>query len=1164
VKRIAGMTWWKQVRKLAMVLPIALLILVFSNVYLIVWSFNSAKADSVQVSPGKILPQGYNEYLNTSDVQVKLEYPKAIILQQTMGDLVFNVTTKTSKQTIAIYIPPEFKLSRGKNYVWTSITNDYRSVSVSTLSDRDPIAPNWWRISVSAGFGGGFRGGFGGGFGGGFEGVINKSNSTIIRVFNVTAPSIVGRYFFKVFTDGASIGATNFPTLVVSADINPAYISGTVLDGSRDPSRYGHPIQLTDSEGGRVVGVGVTPQGRIVTGQAFFNASAEGRYTLYGLAPGTYQLTACASGYANSTKPDLVGVVAGQSLETADIFVYPSPELEGIVWSKCHGLLVPWGPIATFPPPGAGAALVYGGQDFIYAFRGVDTSDFIQYDAEAKAWNFFPASALGLVGPGGALAFDGLTYIYALEGGGSTTFWSFDTLVNTPRGLWALQANTPSPVGDGGALAFATNTLYALGGGDTNDFWKYDPIQNLWSDLTPSAPTPTTVGIGGSLAFDSTNQLLYAFGGGNSFWSHVTSNGSAPWTDLSPLTFSVGAGGSLAYDPNTNLLYALQGGNTNNFWYFDGTTWNSLTSTPAAVGPGGSLTFNPTDGRLYALGGGDPTYFWSYDPTADSWTTLSSFPSTYPRPITVEILDSLGNSQRLLQNFTDLASDRFDFSYDGSIVLDGHIPQNFSGYVSGISPGLYIVEVWVNQYLQPDMLTLPGTNAQITGVEVQLPDYETITHIQLDVHRTGLAEVVVHFKNFGYIIQETPVDSSKTITVQLYDHNRVLRAANSTRVSTGNSSSLVSLTGFLGTIHDYGLPMDTYIIGVAVNDNSYYLPVDSFLTIGECNSVANVSLALIRLGSVKVSIRSVDSQTPPEPRNWAYPGSSVRMQIRDQYGVLIAVSNSTIQDGENYLNVSATGLSTGTYSIYVFTYGYIQTKPYYIFVMDGATSDTVVDIVQGSKIDLAVVLEKEGIFTTIDTYPLSSSVPARVEVLDAQNRFVAATITRVQSNASTFSVTLAGFQSYAGSYIHSRWVNYYDTTDGAFQTDYGLGPGLYTLQVFLPGFAQSHVVVTAELPVDGEASVILHLNRLAHLSGHVYSFNMFDELVPLNWATIDAIGEKMHDFTPTLDGSFNMWLEPGNYLVICSLDGDQSATRQVYLPNGSDIPIDIYPNPLQS
>jgi hypothetical protein len=233
-------------------------------------------------------------------------------------------------------------------------------------------------------------------------------------------------------------------------------------------------------------------------------------------------------------------------------------------------------------------------------------------------------------------------------------------------------------------------------------------------------------------------------------------------------------------------------------------------------------------------------------------------------------------------------------------------------------------------------------------------------------------------------------------------------------------------------------------------------------------------------------------------------------------------------------------------------------------VKDGAISDTVVNVVLGSVLDLTVVLEKEDVFTTIDTYPFSSQVPIRIEVLDAYGQFVAANATYVSSTASVFNFQLAGFRDYAGNYIDWRWVNYYDTTDGAGQRDYGLSAGSYTIIVYLPGFSQSEIFITAELPEDGVSSVILHLNRLAHFSGRIYSFNMFDELVPLNWVTVDAIGEKMHDFTSTLDGSFDMWLEEGDYLVMCSLDGYTPTALQVCLPKGTDISIELYLKPLQS
>jgi len=437
-----------------------------------------------------------------------------------------------------------------------------------------------------------------------------------------------------------------------------------------------------------------------------------------------------------------------------------------------------------------------------------------------------------------------------------------------------------------------------------------------------------------------------------------------------------------------------------------------------------------------------------------------------------------------------------------------------------------------------------------------------VTYIQLDLLRAGRAEILVHFEDTPRLRQETPVEYSRTLTIELYDHNRVLRGQNSTRVPAGSTSGLVILTGFLGTLRDYGFPTDTYIIGVTVD--GFYQPKDEFVTISTgCNTVEQMSLIVFRTGSLKVTIRSVNSQIPPLFRSWRYPDAPIRTEVRDQYGVETVASNFTRQiPSTQSVNLSVTGLRTGVYSIFVFTYGYVLAEPYYVSVMDGVVTDMAVNVVVGGELDLTVVLEKEGILTTVDTYPFSSRVPIRIEVLDALNQFVAANATYVSSDQSSFTFHLAGFRSYAGSYTDQRWVNYYDTTDGTLQRDYGLAAGSYTFIIYLPGFLQSETIVTAVLPAYGTSSVILHLDRLAHFFGHAYSFDKFDKLVPLNWVTVDAVGEKTSDFTPTLDGSFDLWLREGRYLVILSLDGYEFVTQEISLPSGSDIPIDFYLTPL--
>jgi len=1129
----------------------SLLILVLFN-FLVTSSANAAitSGSIVKISPGEILPDKHNDYLGTPDVQVKLEYPKAIILQQTFGDLLFNITVQSTKRTIAVYIPPEFGVSQGSSYIWSSITNDYRFISRSTLSDRDPIAPGWFRIQVRNG-----------------TSSINNG-SHFIRLFNVTAPGIVGEYFFKVFIDGNSIGANNFPILVVSADPNPAYISGTVIDCSSNLFKYsyeygygyyGGPLHLNCPDGGKVVAEGITADDRRVQGQAFFSASDDGRYTIYGLAAGTYNLTAYASGYLPTPMIRLVQVRPGQSLDGVDLCVYPCPRIEGIVMSKCAKMPVNWGAIANRTGPEFGAALAYvgnvtfgggcAGGDLIYALRGTNTSDFLKYDTLSNQWRYV-APTPGPVGPGGSLAFDGLQCIYALQGGGSDAFWAYDVA----NDRWQSEAIFPDngPVAEGGSIVFNSNDgiLYALRGGGTTDFWKYIPNQN-W---TIGAPTPAPVGAGGSLVFNKADGNLYALGGGDTtnFWRYnLQTNAWDPPLSPTPATAVVSAGGSLAFNNQDGFIYAFAGGLTNTFMKYDYVTnlWYSLppAPVPSIVGQGGSLTFDTSNGLIYALvGGGSPSFF-DYDSTVPSWSllgTLADFLKVYPRPITIEILDTISNSMRLIQDFTDPNSDSYNFTYDGSTELDGHIPQDGSGYVAGILLAPYNVRVWVNQYLQPQDMIVDLTNNP-GGVRVEF-----------DVDRAGKADIVLHFKDFsqGHVI---PVSRPLRVTVALYDRDAILRGENYTLVAPGMNSSEVIVTGFLGTLRDYGLPPGTYEIVVTVD--GFFQYYDSYITISDCKDVSKVSFGVIQTGTLELSVRSVNSQSPAQPQNWLYPDANIRVDILDQYQGLVYKSSSTRQRAStSNAQLFITGLRAGTYIIRVYTFGYFQKNVSSVNIADGITSDMTVDVVVGGAVDLSVILFKEDLpIRAGETYPFSLvRVPFRAELYDAQDQFMAANVTYIPSGFTTFTLRLAGFRNYAGEPA-LRWVNYYDAAGGGFQTDYGLPPGSYRVVAYLPGFSQGKTIEMVTVQPGGRSSIVMDLNRLAHLSGDVTSLNMFGESVPLNWAIVDAIGSETKDFAPTLDGHYDMWLEEGRYLLICSLAGYDPVSLETSLSKGSDAQINF-------
>ena len=245
--------------------------------------------------------------------------------------------------TVDIYIPPDFSgltLSR----IWTSFTNSYdpHIIQLSKQSASDQIGPNWWKVTVSLTVTNQPRD-------------VNPENQTFltdqtqyIRLFQVTSPITAGRYFFKAFINSISIGAGNFPTLVVKASRDPAYISGVLRDsGDRNASRAGQPITLQNGTGAQVLATGLDYLGRSVSAQTFINSTADGQYTLFGVAPGTYNITVYAAGYEPAYRPWTVSVAAGQSLQGVDVYLTESVLISGTVLSKSpEGDLVPWGTLA--------------------------------------------------------------------------------------------------------------------------------------------------------------------------------------------------------------------------------------------------------------------------------------------------------------------------------------------------------------------------------------------------------------------------------------------------------------------------------------------------------------------------------------------------------------------------------------------------------------------------------------------------------------------------------------------------------------------------------------------------------------------------------------------------------------------------------------------------
>jgi hypothetical protein len=312
--------------------------------------------------------------------------PEGAILTSTsdhdsVGDLIFainfsqpttfitssNPNPRFNYTTIAIYIPAPvfdrtgtliqdgFEPAGGINWeggdntnIVTSITDNYASIFVTRADRNDPFEPGSWLLFITAPNNITFTPG------------RHWSEWYYIRVNQMKAPHVAGRYFFKMFLDNhypvrkqqaaplllnSTMPMENWPVLLVKGEVDPAVISGTLRFG--DPSNgplYGLPLDLP----GRVRAVGTAtnpttgePTGRPVEARGYLNATSRGHYEIEGVAPGIYDIYASAAGFPEQKIAENVNIRRGQSF-TLDALLMMGPQVRGEVFSKEQFGSTPW------------------------------------------------------------------------------------------------------------------------------------------------------------------------------------------------------------------------------------------------------------------------------------------------------------------------------------------------------------------------------------------------------------------------------------------------------------------------------------------------------------------------------------------------------------------------------------------------------------------------------------------------------------------------------------------------------------------------------------------------------------------------------------------------------------------------------------------------------
>ena len=359
--------------------------------------------------------------------------PFGAILTGSTGDLIFalNATAGFTGrwQGVDILIPPGFSVP-GTPQVVSTITNDYSAIALARISPNDRYAPGWTLVRVLAD-----------------AGMDSSSPSAIpyydhqgiyftpakewyyVRINGVLAPSVAGRYFFKILLEGGSssicgeegtgtgggalpsgncsqfIPTENWPVLLVKGEVDPAILTGTVRYAGYNASLYGLPVQ----EAGKVwakMSMRLDPY----TGQqrpdlptvdaiGYFNATADGHYEVEGLAPGIYNLYASAAGYPQTLVQSSFTVLRGQSLHF-DAYLQPGPVIHGNVFSKHQFGDEPW-PLGDTGDPGGSNGVAGAGADItgeyvkIELYDGPTLSHIPDSSANLVSWSPLPCIAGG-------------------------------------------------------------------------------------------------------------------------------------------------------------------------------------------------------------------------------------------------------------------------------------------------------------------------------------------------------------------------------------------------------------------------------------------------------------------------------------------------------------------------------------------------------------------------------------------------------------------------------------------------------------------------------------------------------------------------------------------------------------------------------------------------
>jgi hypothetical protein len=337
--------------------------------------------------------------------------------------------------------------------------------------------------------------------------------------------------------------------------------------------------------------------------------------------------------------------------------------------------------------------------------------------------------------------------------------------------------------------------------------------------------------------------------------------------------------------------------------------------------------------------------------------------------------------------------------------------------------------------------------------------------------------------------------------------------------------------------------------GYVIDESKTTVPI--YANVDLSDSPTDVSLTLMEGTTFAVSIRSVDSQMPPNPRPWRLPGKSVIVELIDfETGTQVAGTTARqLPFTPVILKVFTTSLRAGTYVFRVRTFGYQEATSGILIGSEGTVANLQVDLQLSPILQLQIKYETELLRSAASNV---THVPIRVEAFNLEDgQLNGAAISYIDAGQSEVELMLAGFDSYYGretSRDQELWSNFYDTTDGYRQPDMGFRPSHLLIRVWSPAYEQQgmlEAILTGGLDVALESKLL----RLCRVSGTVFRENPYGDLIEASWGGVAAY-ENLGTVIGTsfIDGEYLMWVSSGDYTISVSLNGFAIKSVMVHAP----------------